>query len=170
MVYFYVSGFCFSFYHFPEVIILYHFQAPFARWDLKEIQEPILSDEEWKAVMTESRQQAVTRIAFKAAKNYSIPEDIYNKWNMYSEMSYANAIVNQKGHTDVHDWMTAAGIDYVILKGCSSSYYYPVPLDRGMGDVDFLVKKDDLEKAGEILRKRGFVPAEGGARFSHSVS
>ena len=100
-----------------------------------------LSDDEWKDIMTESIQKTVTRIAFKAAQGYNIPETVYNDWKMYSDMSFANAVVNEKDHYDFHRWMSNAGIEYVIIKGCASSSFYPIPLDRGRGMLTFLSEK-----------------------------
>ena len=49
------------------------------------------------------------------------------------------------------------GIPHVILKGCASAYYYPNPYLRSMGDVDFLVYPEDVEKVKKIFMCNGFV-------------
>ena len=61
-------------------------------------------------------------------------------------------------HNELDRLMKSAKIPYVILKGCASALYYPRPAERVMGDVDFLVKKKDLERAGKVLEQEGFVP------------
>ena len=61
-------------------------------------------------------------------------------------------------HSLLHDWMTEADIPYIILKGCASASYYPNPLLRCMGDVDFLVPTDYLSAAGQVLKEHGLKP------------
>ena len=52
--------------------------------------------------------------------------------------------------------MKEAGIPCTILKGFSSALYYPDPLLRSTGDVDFLVDTDDFKKANQILIENGY--------------
>ena len=52
--------------------------------------------------------------------------------------------------------MREATIPYVVLKGCASSAYYPEPILRTMGDVDFLVAPSDVVRACDALEKNGF--------------
>ena len=57
-----------------------------------------------------------------------------------------NLTVN-KSHLKIHKLLTDAGIPYVIIKGLASGLYYPDFLLRSMGDVDFLISENDVEKA-----------------------
>ena len=63
-------------------------------------------------------------------------------------------------HKEIHRLMTENNITYCILKGSASAYYYPDMALRMMGDVDFLVKKQDLERCYEVLRSKGFEQTE----------
>lgn len=63
-------------------------------------------------------------------------------------------------HELLHQWMKAKEIPYVVLKGCASAAYYPDPLLRSMGDVDFLVPVSRMEEAGRVLEAHGLVPWE----------
>ncbi len=70
-----------------------------------------------------------------------------------------NLVANTKvdfEHTRIHSIMIAAEIPYTIIKGFSSALYYPDPIKRSMGDVDFLVNFEDLDKAHNALIKNGF--------------
>lgn len=53
--------------------------------------------------------------------------------------------------------LTQNGIKYIILKGTASAYYYPDPEKRQLGDIDFLVEGEDLEKAEKLLLDEGFL-------------
>lgn len=58
-------------------------------------------------------------------------------------------------HIWLHGVMDSAEISYCILKGVTSAAYYPQPNFRAMGDVDFIVRREDLERAGQALEQAG---------------
>ena len=60
-------------------------------------------------------------------------------------------------HTWLHVVMASAGIPYCTLKGVTSAAYYPSPLLRTMGDVDFIVRKEDLARADEVMEQAGCI-------------
>lgn len=86
-------------------------------------------------------------------------------------ISHAQTLVNNVRidyeHTEVHKLMTKAHIPYVILKGSASASYYPEPMLRTMGDVDFLVNPSDLKRTDKILRENGFSPIENNKHSNH---
>lgn len=63
----------------------------------------------------------------------------------------------QHMHNWLHGVMTDAGIPYCTLKGVASSSYYPEPLLRAMGDVDFIVHREDLDRADVAMEQAGCV-------------
>ena len=71
-------------------------------------------------------------------------------------------------HSYIHDLVSDAGIPYVIIKGMASSSYYPDELMRLMGDVDFLVRKDDMAKTDKLLADAGYVARK--KDYSHHVT
>lgn len=110
---------------------------------------------DYNSLLREGKQQAVTAIAFK---NISLPEYVKGK-----DAVFKNLTVNSKifaDHTLLNNIMENAEIPYTVLKGAASAYYYPEPIFRAMGDVDFLVKKQDIERAAEVLKQNGFKPWE----------
>lgn len=119
-----------------------------------------LTAEEWKSVFEEAKQQAVLRLAYLAAEKYDVPQDILLEYQKTSHYILKNNIQVVMNHKFLHEWFTNARIPYVILKGCSSAYYYPSSIDRAMGDVDFYVRKADLERAGNVLKEQGLEPWE----------
>lgn len=68
----------------------------------------------------------------------------------------ARNIVIKNEHILVDKLMYSAGIPYVILKGCASAAYYSEPILRTMGDVDFLVRPEDVPHACAALEAAGF--------------
>lgn len=71
-------------------------------------------------------------------------------------------------HVFLHKLLTEAGIGYTIIKGFACSLYYSDPLLRLIGDVDFLVNPEDLDRAEELLLKKGFTPVKSTGE-SHKV-
>ena len=59
-------------------------------------------------------------------------------------------------HVRLHELLTENGIPYVIIKGWASSYYYPEPIRRHLGDVDFFVRLEDRARTSELLIKSGY--------------
>ncbi len=82
----------------------------------------------------------------------------------------AKNILVKNVHLDVDKMMSSAGIPYVILKGCASADYYPEPILRTMGDVDFLVPKEYIGRAFDILKSNGYVPEDSGEMLHYSFS
>lgn len=110
---------------------------------------------DWRSVLREAEAQAVLPLAWDAAKSYfngpeadAIEETVNNLVvnNLYMDFD----------HVQLHETMTAAGISYVVMKGSSSASYYPKPLLRMMGDLDFLVSAKNVDRAAEALLALGF--------------
>ena len=58
-------------------------------------------------------------------------------------------------HTWIHEVMSSTGIPYCVLKGVTSAAYYPEPMLRTLGDVDFIVRKEDLDRADKVMEQAG---------------
>lgn len=90
----------------------------------------------------------------------SIDRELYPAFFVEAAQMLDNNLRNDGEHSELHRLMTEAGIPYVILKGCASAAYYPIPMFRCMGDVDALFYSSDLDKAGEVLETVGFSQTE----------
>ena len=117
---------------------------------------------DWKQIYRESQKQTVTALAFRGATEagISLPNDVEKVWRDKVVASCYQGMRITANHHLVDELMKNANIPYVILKGCASALYYPDPLERMMGDVDFLIRKSDLKCAGAVLEQEGFLPWE----------
>ena len=70
-------------------------------------------------------------------------------------MEYANNINIQHAHASLSKHLY--GIPFTIIKGYASAYYYPIPVTRALGDVDFLVEPEYCDVAGKRLLEAGFI-------------
>lgn len=115
------------------------------------------ADVDWKAVLQESRQQAVSCQVFADSSQLpGLDGELQNALRTHLVRGMMKNMQVHAQHTDLHKLMTAHGIPYVILKGAASARYYPDPQSRGMGDVDFYVGEEDFDRALEVCREAGF--------------
>lgn len=118
----------------------------------------ILEGVDWQAVFDESELQSVSALAFSDLDPSILPDGVAKAWE---ENTYQIMMGNMRvdaDHAKLHRILSSAGVPYVILKGNASAAWYPDPMLRSMGDVDFLIHKSDVGKADLLLRKKGYAP------------
>lgn len=115
-------------------------------------------EQDWTAILTEAKNQAVVQLIDSVLDKSLLTPDEAKVWKQVASQDIANNIRIGHNHSVLHEWMSASDIPYVILKGAASASFYPIPAYRSMGDVDFLVKEEDLEKAEKILEEHGLKP------------
>ena len=111
-----------------------------------------------KTVLDEAKYHAVVRVAYEGLDKNNCDIDDLKIWENAAYSNLANNLKIFQNHYILHQWMSENSIPYVILKGCSSAYYYPKAENRSMGDVDFLVPEDYVSLAGECLQKQDLKP------------
>ena len=114
------------------------------------------ADTDITAVWRECLMQGVGSLAFSSYKT----DDCGETFGLIKKALKNRLIVNMSvnsSHAFLHRLMTENAVEYVILKGCVSASFYPDPMLRDMGDVDFLVPPEYQEKASDILLSHGFV-------------
>lgn len=110
---------------------------------------------DWTAILTEAKNQAVVQFIDSVLDKSLLSPEETKAWKQAASQDIANNIRIGHNHSLLHQWMTVANIPYVILKGAASASYYPTPAYRSMGDVDFLVPTDYVERAGKVLEEHG---------------
>ena len=112
---------------------------------------------DWDSVIKESVLQSVAIIAFAGIKKAKeIPSKTYCYfWKTALSISTKSLHIHGN-HAVIDKLFCENNIDYSILKGCSSAYYYPRPDYRSMGDVDFMIKEEDYAKTNSLLLQNGF--------------
>lgn len=104
--------------------------------------------DDYDAFYSEALAQAVLPLVFRA------PAAPY--WEkLYAKILSQNITVDYE-HAELHSLFSANSTPYVAIKGSAAAAYYPNPMLRMMGDVDFIVGKADLSVAGQTLEKAGF--------------
>lgn len=123
---------------------------------------PIPRGVDWREVRKECNRQTVTILGFEGAKAAGAPKEVLNEWEKDVAGTVCNNLRVSWEHNELDELMQREKIPYVALKGCASAMYYPEPVARVMGDVDFLVERTDQERAGQALEREGFVPWDTG--------
>lgn len=134
---------------------------------------PTVADNQIMSLINESKAQAVFPLAFSVLdsqlqeklkpKQYAAQNEDFFRYAIAGTQNFAE-------HSELHELMTANEIPYVAMKGFASAIYYPEPSLRSMGDVDFLVRPDDLEKTGKVLENAGFVIDHGEEEESKHIA
>jgi hypothetical protein len=125
-----------------------------------------IKDIDWNALYEEARVQSVFPLIYSVAEEH-IPDDKKAQYRQINKRIISNNIRVDYEHSELHQLMTDNKIPYVAMKGSASALYYPQPYLRTMGDVDFMINKDDLNCTGKILEALGFVPEEHNENEAH---
>lgn len=112
-----------------------------------------LSDINVSEIYEESIKQTIQLIISKELSEQGF---VMNDCDIALFSNFAMNIKIRDAHRSLNNLLVSNGIPYVIIKGCASAGYYPEPQYRTMGDVDFLVHYDDVEKVKNILLEDGY--------------
>lgn len=110
----------------------------------------------WRDVYYEAKAQSVAPIVYSVAEPYMDDKSV-EFWKSQIVPKVANNIRIQCEHVELHEIMSLNNIPYTTLKGFAAALYYPDPIQRSMGDVDFLIKEKDFKRTGLILEEAGFI-------------
>lgn len=111
---------------------------------------------DYNKVLTEANAQSVLGLVYPIVK--SAPS-LQPEWQEQFFVTVMQNAAIETGHAEIHRLLTSEKLPYVTIKGCASASYYPEPNLRCMGDVDFLVKETDYERAQAFLLENGFTSA-----------
>ena len=121
--------------------------------------KPKLNNVDALALVEEAKAQAVFPFVFTTYRD-ELEEALTPQQFGELDAEYFSVVTNgvrvESEHGELHEIMTAAGIPYVVLKGCASAMYYPEPALRSMGDVDFLVHEEDIPRGIKALEENSF--------------
>lgn len=106
---------------------------------------------DWDAVLQEAKDQTVVALAAPA-----VPKEEAAKWQVpvaQNKMRFFQILDEQ---TKLVQLFSDAGIPMVILKGCAAAMYYPVPMQRTMGDIDFIVPPEYVDESNQLMVDNGY--------------
>ena len=115
--------------------------------------EPVFPEGvDWDAVLQEAKDQTVVALAAPA-----VPEEEAVKWQVPAAQNKMRFFQVLDEQTKLVQLFHDAGIPMVILKGFAAAIYYPVPLQRTMGDVDFIIPQNRFDDARRLMDENGYI-------------
>lgn len=109
-------------------------------------------DTDWDTVLKEAQAQAVLGIVIAVA-----PTEIQNQWKAKTAMETSHYVRVLYAEQELVELFEKADIPLAILKGTAASIYYPFPSRRSMGDIDFIVPIDQIDRAKKLLEQNQYV-------------
>lgn len=113
---------------------------------------------DWEKLNDIAEKQAVVSLAYGGAvkqKAHMNPE-LLEKWR---NRLFSDTLVNERLMAAQDELLSAfleAGIPAAVLKGSSVARFYPQPGLRRLGDIDLLIKEEDLSRAQKLVEEMGF--------------
>ena len=122
-----------------------------------------LSIPEWEPVFREMKAQTVASLPARWLPSHlEAPQ-----WTRYCSIMQGQWVRVMHAQDQLLQLLEENRIPCVILKGAAAAMYYPHPSLRSMGDVDFLVKRTDVERAASLLEGNGYTLTHDKDTVSH---
>ncbi len=113
---------------------------------------------DWEGVLREMRQQALAALPAEWLKRCGLPDRaLCEEWKKSAALQQGKWVRLMHAQQKLIGLLEENGIACVILKGAAAAFAYPYPSLRSMGDVDFLVRKAELQKTAALLEENGYV-------------
>ena len=115
------------------------------------------ADTDWQAVTKELQAQAVMGVVAGSDIPECVPAQTRAQWESLALLQGSQFYRLLYQQDEMLALLEKNDIHLVILKGMAAAVYYPNPEMRAMGDIDFLVSRDQVERAYELMRADGYV-------------
>lgn len=119
-----------------------------------ELCEEELETLDWTEVLKEAKAQTVALMVVKATSRYRKYIPNYTDWENVAAALYAANVRVAFEEQQINNIM--GNYPFVILKGMAAASYYPNPMLRSFGDIDFLISSSQKQKIEELLSKNGY--------------
>ena len=131
----------------------------------KELPESI----DWQNVYGEAKKQGITGIIYPVIAKM-LPAELHTKWERYHLQVISKNTQLLHEQKEMCSLLYNEEIPFCILKGTAAAIYYPMPLLRNMGDIDFWVPPEFFQKAEKLLVANGYTYIPGGEDYDRHVS
>jgi hypothetical protein len=118
---------------------------------------PVPSGLDWDALLQLASAHAVTPMLYTALQNVPIPDNAAAELRLGFESSARWSLALSAELAQVAGFLEAEGVGVIALKGpLLSQYLYGMLGARSSGDIDLLVKKEDVIRIRDILTARQY--------------
>ena len=105
---------------------------------------------DWE-IYNRCREHGIQALAAPILKDTSMPDDLRKRW----ERDIHQQIFRYARYAHLLSQLPVA-VPYVILKGISAARYYSSPEYRGVGDIDIMTPREDMQAACDALLENGY--------------
>ncbi|MBQ7504512.1 MAG: nucleotidyltransferase family protein [Ruminococcus sp.] len=106
-------------------------------------------------------------VFYTVEKLQSKPEEkLLKKWRDERNKGVHRNMIQSMEADALKETFNENGIDFMPVKGFPVCALYPKPDYRYMGDLDYLIRPEDLQKAGALIKNMGYMPDHIG-QFHH---
>ena len=99
--------------------------------------------------------------------NIKMPEDcVLDVVGLLEQIKRRSIAVNN-GVVNLHQLLSASGVNYTIVKGQVVASYYPNPLLRQPGDIDYYCSKEFFPKSQDVVGRAWKVKTDTDNSFKH---
>lgn len=106
----------------------------------------------WESVFESAKKQCLVPMVIS-----SVPAEYRNEWSILSARYKAYFMQMLYAQKSLVKLLCDNNIQFIILKGTAASIYYPNPLLRTFGDIDFYVTEETVGLVENLLRQNGYV-------------
>ena len=122
----------------------------------KEPEPRLFEGVRWSEVLKEMKIQAVAAIPIEIMDRFDLEKELFDKWLSYTVCTVGNNENILNAQSELTELFDKNNISMAVLKGAAAACYYPNPLYRCIGDIDFLVEAEDFEEAYELMINNGY--------------
>ena len=121
-------------------------------------QNTIPEDVNWEVLDDLAKKQAVLPIVYDGAvkAGVKLPDAVRQSWKAQVLRGVIKNELLMQAQDQLVQRFADAAIPVVVLKGSGVARYYPQPDLRRLGDIDILVRKQDLDVAQKLITELGY--------------
>ena len=137
----------------------YEYLVHLVRCALQEIQPTELPKGlSFDRVYEYGKAHEVANIAFVSVQrlNKKPNDDLYTQWKKSYAFSIQRHANQMSARKEIVRALNETGVRHVEIQGTVMKTLYPYPEWRMMSDIDFIIDKENLEKAESIMKSLGY--------------
>lgn len=143
-------------------------QAAALGLERNRIDDPGLSEHEWREFMQLSAEQAMLPIVFEAV--YSVmPEELEKEYRAVTLSWISKQVRNTESFLEIYTKLKEMGIEPLVFKGIVCRDAYSLPDWRVSSDEDVYIERDAYMRFHESMKQLGFGAADPNFRSEHEI-
>ncbi len=111
---------------------------------------------DWDEVYLKAVNQGVAALGAKGLPN-TIPLEKQKEWETCKIIQIAAFVRYLYAQNNLCTLLKNNGIPMAIIKGAAAAMLYPQPYLRAMGDIDFVVPAENVDKAKRVMQEAGYI-------------